>query len=132
MHFAYYYRAAFREDLVELLRLHKQGHGHGSDIAIQPRMLALGAKPFHTWTPDHQRLFLTALYFTVLVDQVVFTHFRGRYPRFRELTQYPKLIGDCPGGCYSHLHPAEVFSLITRGSSAPYHSEPFTCPSEFR
>jgi len=66
--------------------------------------------------PERLRLFATALFFTVLVDQVCYTHFRDIYLEFQSLTRYPKFCGDCPGGCYHHLHPMSIFETI---GSAP-------------
>jgi len=34
--------------------------------------------------------FLICLYFTVLVDQAMYTHYRSDYDHFAQLTQYPK------------------------------------------
>jgi hypothetical protein len=54
----------------------------------------------HNWAYDCGNLdkipkesrpeFLICLYFTVLVDQAMYTHFRSDYERFAQLTQYPK------------------------------------------
>jgi hypothetical protein len=43
---------------------------------------------------EHEQLhaFLLCLYFTVLIDQAVFTYYRDQYEQFARLTQYPHLV----------------------------------------
>lgn len=130
MSYAAYYRDQFRSDFSDLVAAHKLYHTDDG-IVVQPRMLSVGSKPLHDWPPSRQRLFLTALYFTVLVDQVCYTHFHASYSRFRELTQYPKLRGDCPGGCFGHRHPSDVFAFAARRDSEPYWDGRVECREEF-
>jgi hypothetical protein len=66
-----------------------------------------------------------ALFFTVLVDQVCYSHFRGVYEAFRRLTEYPKFKGDCPGACSYHLHPSRILSALNRPTGAPGRALPF-------
>lgn len=47
-------------------------------------------------------LFHCALACTVLIDQVMYSHFKVDYPRFREMTRYPKIE---VGGTNFNLHP---------------------------
>jgi hypothetical protein len=49
--------------------------------------------------------FLICLYFTVLVDQAMHTHFRSDYDRFAQLTQYPKY---CHGLGQVQKNPREL------------------------
>ena len=43
------------------------------------------------------------------MDEVMFTHYKQHYAKFRKLTIYPKFLGDCPGGCHYHRHPSDIF-----------------------
>jgi hypothetical protein len=56
--------------------------------------------------------FAVALFFMVLIDEVCYTYYRKDYPKFRRITMYPKFIGNCPGGCQSHLHPNGIFRAV--------------------
>lgn len=49
---------------------------------------------------DKKAYFAIALFLVVLTDMVCFTHFKLHYVKFKNLTQYPKFIGNCPSGCY--------------------------------
>ncbi len=69
----------------------------------------------HSWTYDCENLdkipmksrsvFLICLYFTVLVDQAMYTHYRSDYDRFEQLTQYPKF---CHGLGQFQKNPREL------------------------
>ena len=69
----------------------------------------------HRWSHDCRNLnkipiesrpnFLICLYFTVLVDQAMYTHFRSDYERFAKLTQYPKF---CHGLGQFQKNPREL------------------------
>jgi len=63
-------------------------------------------------SPENRSHFAVALFFTVLVDEVFYTHYKDEYHAFRSLTMYPKFIGNCPGACHYHLHPRDIFSAI--------------------
>jgi len=67
---------------------------------------------------EGKELFATALFLTVLTDMVCFTHFNSHYNKFRNLTRYPKFIGNCPGGCNYHYHPSDIFFAMNKGRSA--------------
>lgn len=77
----------------------------------------------HSWTYDCGNLdkipsetrsaFLICLYFTVLVDQAMYTHFRTDYARFEELTRYPKF---CHGlGQFQKNPRAILLTPLERG-----------------
>jgi len=56
---------------------------------------------------DHRPQFLACLYFTVLVDQAMHTHFYFESRRFEELTRYPKFRVGL--GHPAHLNPVLIF-----------------------
>jgi hypothetical protein len=133
MHYRDYYGDAFRADLRELLTAHPQPHDHlDADRMIQPCMLAADTTPVRSWQRDRLRLFTSALFYTVLVDQVAYTHFETWYAQWRAVTLYPKLRGDCPGACRNNLDPRQVFGLVIRGRRDPYgEAAPWTAPSNW-
>ena len=132
MHYRDYYGDPFRADLHELLTAHPQPHDHpDADRMIQPCMLAADTTPIGRWPRGRLRLFTTALFYTVLVDQVAYTHFQAWYTQWRPVTLYPKLRGDCPGACRNNLDPRQVFRLVTRDRRDPYGEvAPLDCAVE--
>jgi len=110
---AEYYRGAFRGDLEKVVRHAPPKHEHErGEITIQPRTLSTENRVVRLWDPEWRGLFASALFLTVLVDQVCYSYFRAHYEAFRKLTRYPKFRGDCPGGCGHHIDPAGVFSAL--------------------
>jgi hypothetical protein len=115
--FAAYYETCFRDDLARVLRSAPAPNHLSEDAAevvIQPRVLSCQNETVRLWPTERRALFGVALFFTVLVDQACYTHFGGLYESFRRLTAYPKFKGDCPGGCYHHLHPSLILSSLGR------------------
>ena len=103
-----YYNGPFRSDLTSLLR--------GFEPREHARILGVG----HIWAhdrctqlsqvpADHRARFLACLYFTVLVDQAMNTHFYFESRRFEELTQYPKFRVGL--GHALHMNPASILSV---------------------
>lgn len=109
MPFSAYYRQVFRGDLNAVLA---QGWRSGHEGAVQPRMLSTENPVIAAMSEDRLGQFAAALYFTVLVDDVVHKHFRAHYESFHELTRYPKLLGDCPGGCDGERQPSYVLGVV--------------------
>jgi hypothetical protein len=71
----------------------------------------------HSWNSDcrgldnvpieTRPLFLICLYFTVLVDQAMYTYFQSYYHHFASLTQYPKF---CHGLGQFQKNPREILN----------------------
>ncbi len=121
MSLAAYYSGDFRRDLERVVAAMPSLHDHGPDeTTIQPRTLSLGNPVIRAWPEERQFLFAAALVLTILVDQVCYTYFRSVYSRFRALTLYPKLRGDCPGGCGWHAHPELIWTSIGTKEGQPY------------
>lgn len=125
MTFASYYGSQFRGDLQRVLANAHQIHQH-DEVSIQPRSVSKENRVIRMWGEQRNSLFASALFLTVLVDQVCFTHFQEIYPQFRALTMYPKFRGDCPGGCYRHLHPLSVLRAMGNepGCALDYYVDP--------
>lgn len=106
-----YYGNPFRSDLAAVVNGLRSPHGEEADggAILQPRSLSSANSAIVSMAPERRSLFATALFFTVLVDEVAYTHFQKDYAAFRTLTVYPKLLGDCPGGCHYHLEPSTIF-----------------------
>jgi hypothetical protein len=116
--FKEYYGEPFRSDLRAVVAVCLPDHSDGDEIRIQPRTLSTANEVIRAWAPDRLNVFAAALFFTILVDQVAYTHFRHVYSRFRALTRYPKFCGDCPGGCNYHLNARSIFNAL-RSNAGP-------------
>jgi hypothetical protein len=95
-----YYCSRFRDDLAAFMgdaRVPYFGHAwHHNCISQIARV-----------PPEHRAPFLICLYFTVLVDQGMHTHYRSQYQRFEALTRYPKF---CHGLSQSHHNPRAILA----------------------
>jgi hypothetical protein len=92
-----YYYNQFRNDLSIFMpdaRVPYFGHSWGSDCRNLDK-IPIESRP----------AFLICLYFTVLVDQAMYTHYRSDYERFAQLTQYPKF---CHGLGQFQKNPREL------------------------
>ena len=120
LNFATYYRTKFREDINQFFStIPDQSKFHGDNqqtYTIQYERLTKDFDNLNFLTDDKIN-FGVALFFTVLTDMVCYTHFKEEYEKFRGLTLYPKLIGNCPGGCHYHYHPSDIFTAINYSRS---------------
>lgn len=119
MTFREYYHGPFHADLVTVVDASPSPHHpseHGA-VIVQPRTLSAENPHIRAWGPGRTDHFASALYWTVLVDQVCYTHFKVHYGAFQRLTRYPKFRGNCPGGCSYNLHPRKILNAI--GSKPP-------------
>jgi hypothetical protein len=70
---------------------------------------------------EHHPNFLCALFYTVLIDQAMYTHCRADYAVFRALTQYPKVDRTVGwAGALTMANPYEILGddvLVSRGLS---------------
>jgi hypothetical protein len=92
-----YYHNQFRADLTKFMpdaRVPYFGHSWGSDCR------GLNKIPI-----ESRPTFLICLYFTVLVDQAMYTHYCSDYQLFAKLTQYPKF---CHGLGQFQKNPREL------------------------
>ncbi|MFH1738442.1 MAG: hypothetical protein ABIH23_05495 [bacterium] len=112
MDFAEYYHSRFRDDLRSVLVALPAIHDIPGGPFLQPQTISTENTAILAWENEHRDNFAVALFFTVLVDQVFYTYYREDYHRFRRLTLYPKWKGNCPSGCYYHIHPSIVFGAI--------------------
>ena len=60
---------------------------------------------------SNKNFFMFHVAYTILIDQVMFTHFKEAYPKFRELTMYPEMEGSAGwAGSISHSNPFAIFN----------------------
>lgn len=131
MLFADYYGDPFRSDLMCVSAGLPPSHEHEpGTVVLQLRTLSTRNPAVVALSPERKALFGVALFLTVVTDQVCYTHFREHYALFRELTRYPKLKGDCPGGCGMNIHPSNALAVghrsgaNSRGASDPWSPLP--------
>jgi len=92
-----YYRNQFRTDLATFMpdaNAPYFGHSWASDCRNLDK-IPVESRPYY----------LICLYFTVLVDQAMYTHYRADYEHFARLTQYPKF---CHGLGQFQKNPREL------------------------
>lgn len=95
-----YYHNQFRADLTKFMpdtRVPYFGHSWGTDCR------GLNVIPI-----ESRPTFLICLYFIVLVDQAMYTHYRQDYQYFAKLTQYPKF---CHGLGQFQKNPRELLHV---------------------
>ena len=122
MTFSEYYRGKFQSDLHQVIESAKKMFGTEHHLsAPQPAMQSTTVRNnpiIRNWTQERSDLFAVVLFYTVLIDQACYSHFQSRYDRFRELTLYPKYIGNCLLACHSHTHPSYILEDVAGGSGS--------------
>lgn len=117
MDYREYYGTPFASDLAqfrqwaEMSRFFHKENPEGV-YAIQPYLITSKKEEIKSWGDERIALFATALFYTILIDQVCYTFFRRNYNDFQYYTRYPKLKGDCPSGCRNNMHPSNTFRLF--------------------
>ncbi|TAL48951.1 hypothetical protein EPN83_02735 [Patescibacteria group bacterium] len=84
-----YYYTNFRQQFADFIQKSK-AHEHpneGTYIPIQE----LNAENLNHIPQEERMLFFCSLAGTILIDQVIYTHFKNDYQKFREMTLYPKI-----------------------------------------
>jgi len=84
-----YYYNRFREQFNEWINTTK-AHEHPNEGIYIPVQDLRQENLAHIPREDYM-LFHCALAGTILIDQVMYTHFKEDYPRFQTMTQYPKI-----------------------------------------
>ena len=116
--FMKYYKNRFRQDIIQFFSTIPDQSRFHEDIqnkhtySIQYERLTRDFDHLNFLTKPEKEYFGIALFFTVLTDMVCYSHFRQYYESFKQLTRYPKFIGNCPGGCHYHYHPSDIFAAM--------------------
>lgn len=102
---AAYYPDAYRMQLAEFVAACREGRRARGGSAVDLESWPLNSHDFDrkmgklASVPEEDRdLFLCFLTLEVLMDEVMYTHFKPEYPLFREKTMYPK-VDFCGHGC---------------------------------
>lgn len=121
--FKTYYTTKFRDDINRFFstipdesKFHEDNQNKQT-FSIQYERLTPALQNLDFLNKEGKELFGVALFFTILTDMVCFSHFKQYYFKFQNLTQYPKFIGNCPGGCHFHFEPREMFFAMNKGLS---------------
>jgi hypothetical protein len=122
--FKTYYNSKFRDDIncffstiPDASKFHEDTQNKQT-FSIQYERLTPIFEHLNFLDNDGKEYFAIALYLTVLTDMVCFTHYKSNYNKFRNLTRYPKFIGNCPGSCNFHNHPSDIFFAMNKGRAA--------------
>lgn len=121
MDFKTYYKQYFQRDLQNFkdqIPVDGNKHYEGNGFNIQYFFLTPQYKYLDIIPHDRQGLFAVALYWTVLIDQVVYSNFRNIYQNFHSKALNPKFIGNCTAPslmsseCGRHQHPRKILLAI--------------------
>lgn len=116
--FETYYTTKFRQDILIFFSTiperskHTFSMGDRSAFTIQYQTLTKDFNHLDFLDIKEKAFFGTALFFTVLVDQVCFSHFPQHYIKFRKLTLYPKFVGNSPSTDQTNFCPSEIFAAF--------------------
>lgn len=121
MEFNFYYNNLFQKQLnkfIAQIPRNSNKHCHENEVNIQYFMLTPRYNFLDIIPSESLPFFITSLYWTILVDQVCYAHFRQDYNKFRSKTRYPKFIGNCTAPslfssqCGHHQHPKKVLIAV--------------------
>lgn len=115
--FRAYVRRHFPATLAEVAREAPRwpecGHAEPDDgIVLQPAILGRLNPAIRAMPASERDFFAVALCWVVLLDEGVWHWAPEEYARFRELSFFPKLLGDCDSGCGFHLHPTKALAIV--------------------
>jgi hypothetical protein len=125
MNFATYYTIRFRQDINQFFStipdqsLFHEDNQNKQTLSIQYERLTKDFDHLNFLSKTEKEYFGIALFFTVLSDMVCYSHYKNHYQKFKELTRYPKFIGNCPGGCQYHHPPSNIFYAMNFSRTKP-------------
>jgi hypothetical protein len=114
--FETYYHNKFRQDILRFFSTipesSKHTFGDKSFFTIQYQTLTKDFNYLDFLDLKEKAYFGTALFFTVLVDQVCYTYYQQHYDKFRILTLYPKFVGNSPSTDQTNIYPGDIFAAF--------------------
>lgn len=118
--FPRYFEEDFRTDLEWIRGGVPLMHGGAEEqpdggVTLQADVLVQKNRRIRALRFDRVDLLALAIFWSVALDQAVYTYGPDSYPLFRAATRFPKLRGPCPGGCVGHMSP--IVALAATGRS---------------
>ena len=114
--FGTYYNGQFRNDIVKFfVNIPDRSKHTFADLkvfTVQYQSLTKDFNYLDFLDLKQKAYFGTALYFTVLVDQVCYNHFGQFYDKFYRLTLYPKFVGNSPSTDRTNFPPRDIFTAF--------------------
>ena len=114
--FETYYKTKFQLDILKFFKTVPEHSKHTfenkSIFSIQYQTLTKDFNHLDFLTNKEKAYFGTALFFTVLVDQVCYSNFGQFHERFQRLTLYPKFVGNSPSTDRTNFHPSDIFAAF--------------------
>jgi hypothetical protein len=114
--FQAYYRNQYQVDILKFFSKIPERSKHTFEdkhvFTIQYQALSQDFEYLGFLNKEQKANFGTALFFTVLVDQVCYTHFNRYYKRFQHLTRYPKFVGNSASTDRTNFPPRDIFSAM--------------------
>jgi len=114
--FKQYYKNQFQQDIIRFISAiperNRHTFGDKSTYTIQYQALTLDFHYLDFLDIKVKAYFATALFFTVLVDQICYSYYKPYYLEFRNLTLYPKFVGNSPSTDQTNFHPSDIFAAI--------------------
>jgi len=111
-----YYNGQFRQDIQTFFSKVPEISKHTFDdrqvFTVQYQTLTKDFDYLDFLDISQKAYFGTALFFTVLVDQVCYTHFGQQYAKFYKLTRYPKFVGNSPSTDRTNFPPRDIFGAF--------------------
>ena len=124
-----YYNGQFRQDIQNFFSKVPERSKHTFDdrniFTVQYQTLTKDFDYLNFLDIEMKAYFGTALYFTVLVDQVCFSHYQSIYGQFESLTRYPKFVGNSPSTDRTNFPPRDIFGAFnySRDKEKMFESE---------
>lgn len=114
--FEKYYNRKFRQDIQTFFSKIPKRSKHTFDdrkiFTVQYQTFTKDFDYLGFLNKEMKAYFGTALFFTVLVDQVSYSHYQDYYKKFQNLTRYPKFVGNNPSTDRTNLPPRDIFSAF--------------------
>ena len=114
--FEKYYNGKFRQDIQTFFsnipERSKRTFDDRNIFTVQYQTLTKDFDYLDFLNKEMRAYFGTALFFTVLVDQVCYSHYQDYYDQFQNLTRYPKFVGNSPSTDRTNFPPRDIFSAF--------------------
>ena len=119
--FENYYNNRFQKDLLNFIGkipVENNKHYNRAEFNIQYFFLTPKYKYYDVIETNDRANFAISLFWTILVDQLMYSEYKYEYQTFQKKTMYPKFIGNCTAPslfssqCGKHLNPKKIFDAV--------------------